>query len=129
MLTTGRDLTAVVLGLLITGTVTALVAMLRQHARGRLVIDQRQVLLRAVGSLLMIVLWCLVGLLLLGVDPRERPKLFLLCFYLTLLLACGLPFVALLDLRLLSLNKLRAEMRLTEEYIRACAPTVPRHES
>ncbi len=129
MLTEHRDLAALVLGLLISATVSGLLVLVRQQARGVGVLLPRQVQLRLLGGLLLLAIWGLLGFLLLGLKPLEQPEVFLFCFYVTLLLTCVLPFLALLDLRLLSLSRLRAEMRLSEEYIRACATHPARHES
>ena len=107
-----------VLGLLLTGTVTALLVLWWQWRRGRTLLDRRQVGLRLLGGTLVAAIWLLLGAMLLAIRPLEQPLTFLSCFYVALGLAAVLPGVAWLDLRCLRRNRHRAEQRLTEDFIR-----------
>ena len=115
MLKDQAQLVAWCLGLLSTGTLTALVIMVRQHRAGRLVIDRRQVRVRVTGGLVLLAVWLLLGVLMLALDPLTQRREWVACFGAVMLLCVLLCALAMLDLRLLMLNRLRAESRLASE--------------
>ncbi|NUP99504.1 MAG: hypothetical protein HUU35_06585 [Armatimonadetes bacterium] len=123
-----RVMAGAVLGALLVGTITWMVLLWWQWRRGRTLFDRRQMLLRAGGGLVMLILWLLLGALLLVVRPLEQPRQALLLFYSALAVTLVLPFLALLDLRLLRLNRAREERQLTEDFRRTFSRPLGRDE-
>lgn len=115
MLTEQAQLVTWCLGLLATATLTALGIMLRQWQAGRLVIDRRQLRVRLTGGIVLLAIWVLLGVLMLGLDPVAQRVAWVGCFGAVLLLCVLLFGLAMLDMRLLLLNRLRAESRLASE--------------
>lgn len=115
MLTEHAQLVTWCLGLLATATLTGLGIMLRQWQAGRLVIDRRQLRVRLTGGLVLLAIWVLLGALLVGIDPLSQRRPWVGCFGAVLLLCVLLLMLAMLDMRLLVLNRLRAESRLASE--------------
>jgi hypothetical protein len=125
MLTNQPILVTWILGLLVSLTFAGLVVLLRQWQRGRLVIDGRQVLVRALGLVAMLAVWVLLGFMLLWISPTEQQRAFLLCYAGTALLALLLVLLAWLDLRLLALRRFQHEARLGMDLARLYTPQPP----
>jgi len=115
MLTEQAQLVTWCLGLLATATLVALGVMLRQWRTGRLVIDRRQLRVRLMGGAVLMAIWVLLGALLLGLDPAAQRQAWVACFGAVLLMCVLLLVLAMFDMRLLLLNRLRAESRLASE--------------
>lgn len=110
-----------VLGLLTALTVSWMLILVRGWQTNRLLIDRRQLAARLLGLVALVGIWVLLGCMLLYLDPRTQVRALLLCFGGTLALTLLLAVVALVDWRLLRLQRLAREARLELEVSRSCA--------